>query len=136
MGGVLEKVVGAVERNGGNVVCYENCSGIKSARSYVDTGRADMAEALADAYLDIGCSVMSPNTRRMENLPKLIEEFGAEGVIDVTLQTCTTYMIETRAVRKLCESLHVPYMSLETDYSLEDGGQIETRISAFLETLC
>lgn len=136
MGGVLEKVVGAVERNGGNVVCYENCSGIKSARSYVDTERADMAEALADAYLDIGCSVMSPNSRRMETLPKLIEEFGAEGVIDVTLQTCTTYMIETRAVRKLCERLQVPYMSLETDYSQEDGGQIETRISAFLETLC
>ena len=79
---------------------------------------------------------MSPNRRRMEALPKLIEEFGAEGVIDVTLQTCTTYMIETRAVRKLCEGLHVPYMSLETDYSQEDGGQIETRISAFLETLC
>lgn len=136
IGGVLEKVVGAVERNGGQVVCYENCSGIKSARSYVDTERADMAEALADAYLDIGCSVMSPNRRRMEALPKLIEEFGAEGVIDVTLQTCTTYMIETRAVRKLCEGLHVPYMSLETDYSQEDGGQIETRISAFLETLC
>lgn len=136
IGGVLEKVVGAVERNGGQVVCYENCSGIKSARSYVDTERADMAEALADAYLDIGCSVMSPNRRRMEALPKLIEEFGAEGVIDVTLQTCTTYMIETRAVRKLCEGLHVPYMSMETDYSQEDGGQIETRISAFLETLC
>ena len=136
IGGVLEKVVGAVERNGGQVVCYENCSGIKSARSYVDTGRRDMAEALADAYLDIGCSVMSPNRRRMETLPKLMEEFDVEGVIDVTLQTCTTYMIETRAVRKLCEGLHIPYMSMETDYSQEDGGQIETRIAAFIETLC
>lgn len=136
IGGVLEKVVGAVERNGGQVVCYENCSGIKSARNYVDTGRRDMAEALADAYLDIGCSVMSPNRRRMETLPKLMEEFDVEGVIDVTLQTCTTYMIETRAVRKLCEGLHIPYMSMETDYSQEDGGQIETRIAAFIETLC
>ena len=90
----------------------------------------------ADAYLDIGCSVMSPNRRRMETLPKLMEEFDVEGVIDVTLQTCTTYMIETRAVRKLCEGLHIPYMSMETDYSQEDGGQIETRIAAFIETLC
>ena len=136
IGGVLEKVVGAVERNGGQVVCYENCSGIKSARNYMDTGRRDMAEALADAYLDIGCSVMSPNRRRMETLPKLMEEFDVGGVIDVTLQTCTTYMIETRAVRKLCEGLHIPYMSMETDYSQEDGGQIETRIAAFIETLC
>lgn len=79
---------------------------------------------------------MSPNRRRMETLPKLMEEFDVEGVIDVTLQTCTTYMIETRAVRKLCEGLHIPYMSMETDYSQEDGGQIETRIAAFIETLC
>ena len=136
IGGVLEKVVGAVERSGGAVVCYENCSGIKAARCFVDTEREDMAEAIADAYLNIGCSVMSPNTRRMENLPELIREFGAEGVIDVTLQTCTTYMIETRAVRKLCEGLNIPYMSLETDYSQEDAGQIDTRISAFIETLC
>jgi benzoyl-CoA reductase/2-hydroxyglutaryl-CoA dehydratase subunit BcrC/BadD/HgdB len=133
---VLEKVVGAVERSGGAVVCYENCSGIKAARCFVDTEREDMAEAIADAYLNIGCSVMSPNTRRMENLPELIREFGAEGVIDVTLQTCTTYMIETRAIRKLCEGLNIPYMSLETDYSQEDAGQIDTRISAFIETLC
>lgn len=136
IGGVLEKVVGSVERNGGAVVCYENCGGIKAARCFVDTEREDMAEAIADAYLEIGCSVMSPNSKRMESLPKLIEEFGADGVIDVTLQTCTTYMIETRAVRKLCESLNVPYMSMETDYSEEDGGQIDTRIAAFLETLC
>ena len=100
----MEKVVGAVERSGGAVVCYENCSGIKAARCFVDTEREDMAEAIADAYLNIGCSVMSPNTRRMENLPELIREFGAEGVIDVTLQICITYMIETRAIRKLCET--------------------------------
>ena len=136
IGGVLDKVVGSIENNGGAVVCYENCVGIKAVRCFVDTDREDIVEAIADAYLEIGCSVMSPNIKRMENLPNLIEEFGAEGVIDVTLQACTPYMIETRAVRKLCESLKVPYMSLETDYSEEDGGQIDTRIAAFLETLC
>ena len=136
IGGVLEKVVGAAERSGGAVVCFENCSGIKAARCFVDTERADIVEALADAYLGIGCSVMTPNARRMENLPRLIAEFGAAGVIDVTLQTCTTYMIETRAVRRLCEGMGLPYLSLETDYSQEDSGQLDTRIAAFIETLC
>ena len=136
IGGVLDKVVGAIERNGADTVCFENCSGIKAMRCMVDTERDDIVEAIADAYLDIGCSVMSPNEKRMENLPKLINEFKADGVIDVTLQTCTTYMIETRAVRKLCQGLDVPYMSMETDYSQEDSGQIDTRIAAFIETLC
>ena len=136
IGGVLDKVVGAIDRNGADAVCFENCSGIKAMRCMVDTERDDIVEAIADAYLDIGCSVMSPNPKRMENLPKLINEFKADGVIDVTLQTCTTYMIETRAVRKLCQGLDVPYMSMETDYSQEDSGQIDTRIAAFIETLC
>ena len=136
IGGVLDKVVGAIERNGADTVCFENCSGIKAMRCMVDTERDDIVEAIADAYLGIGCSVMSPNEKRMENLPKLINEFKADGVIDVTLQTCTTYMIETRAVRKLCQGPDVPYMSMETDYSQEDSGQIDTRIAAFIETLC
>lgn len=135
MGGVVEKVVGAVERNGGCVVCFATCTGIKAARCQVDTDRADIVEAIADAYLDVGCAVMAPNVCRMKNLPELISEFQADGVIDVTLQACTCYSIETRAVRKLCEAHNIPCMSLETDFSQTDSGQIETRITAFVEML-
>lgn len=136
IGGVLDKVVGTIERNGGSVVCYENCFGFKTVNSIIDTGRENIKEAIADAYLEIGCSVMTPNKKRIENLCSLIDEFRIEGVVDVTLQTCTTYMIETYTVRNKCNELGIPYMSMETDYSHEDRGQLETRISAFLETLC
>ncbi|MBQ7800888.1 MAG: 2-hydroxyacyl-CoA dehydratase [Oscillospiraceae bacterium] len=135
MGGVVDKVVRAVERNGGSVVCFETCTGMKAARCLVDTGREDIVDAIADAYLDVGCAVMAPNPRRMENLPELIKEFRVDGVIDVTLQACTCYSIETRAVRKLCEAHNIPCMSLETDYSQTDSGQLETRIAAFGEML-
>ena len=135
MGGIVNKVVGAVERNGGYVVCFETCTGVKAARCLVDTEREDIVAAIADAYLDVGCAVMAPNVCRMKNLPELIEEFKAEGVIDVTLQACTCYSIETRAIRKLCEEHNIPCMSLETDFSQTDSGQIETRIAAFVEML-
>ena len=36
IGGVLDKIVGAVERLGGAVVCYENCASIKASRRLVD----------------------------------------------------------------------------------------------------
>ena len=64
-----------------------------------------------------------------------MEEFRADAVIDVTLQTCLTYAVETIRVRALCEKIGVPYMSLETDYSQEDSGQLDTRIAAFIEML-
>ena len=135
IGGVFQKVVGAVERAGGNVVCFENCSGIKPARCMVDTETDDLVEAIADAYLDIGCAVMTPDTRRFEKLPALMEEFRVDGVLDVALQACHTYLIEGRSIREICKEKNVPYMALETDYATADAGQIDTRIAAFIETL-
>lgn len=135
IGGVFQKVVGAVERAGGNVVCFENCSGIKPARCMVDEQAADPVAAIAEAYLDIGCAVMTPDVKRFEKLPALVKEFHCDGVLDVALQTCHTYLIEGRAIRDICKEQDVPYMALETDYATADAGQIDTRIAAFLETL-
>lgn len=134
-GGVLEKVVKGVEDNGGVVVCFENCGGIKPLRSRVNPESEDMAAAFADHYLNIGCSVFSPNPNRMALIPELVDEFKVDGVIDITLQACHTYYIETTKVKKLCCDIGVPYMSLETDYSQTDKGQIAVRLGAFLEML-
>lgn len=135
IGGVIQKTVGAVERNGGNVVCYENCSGTKRSDNMVDTAREDILNAIADAYLNIGCAVMTPDTRRLERLQSLIGQYRADGVMDLSLQACQPYLLETASVRDLCRSLGVPYIALETDYSASDSSQLDTRIAAFLETL-
>ena len=135
IGGVIQKTVGAVERNGGNVVCYENCSGTKRSDNMVDTAREDILNAIADAYLNIGCAVMTPDTRRLERLQSLIGQYRADGVMDLSLQACQPYLLETASVRDLCRSLGVPHIALETDYSASDSSQLDTRIAAFLETL-
>ena len=135
IGGVYQKVLGAVERAGAQVVCFENCAGIKPARCCVDAEAEDILTAIADAYLTIGCAVMTPNRRRFDMIPALIEEFHADAVLDIALSSCHTYLIEGRSLRELCRSLGVPYMALETDYSQLDAGQIDTRIAAFVESL-
>jgi benzoyl-CoA reductase/2-hydroxyglutaryl-CoA dehydratase subunit BcrC/BadD/HgdB len=135
IGGVLDKVVNSIENNGGAVVCFENCGGIKPVRSLVDENSDDIVKAIADRYLNIGCSIMSPNLKRTEMLSDLLKEFRIEGVIEVVLQACHTYNVETRAVKKLVNDAGLPYMALETDYSKSDLGQIKTRISAFIEMI-
>ncbi len=92
IGGVFQKVVGSIEKAGANVVCFENCSGIKPARCMVDTQAEDIVRAIAESYLNIGCAVMTPDSARFETLPKLVEEFRADAVLDVALQTCHTYL--------------------------------------------
>ena len=135
IGGVLGKTVGMIEKCGGVVVCFENCAGLKAALDAVDADAPDIMEAIAARYLKIGCAVMTPDSRRMELLPKLIREYRADGVIEVDLQACTPYAIESDSVRRSVEEAGVPYMRLETDYGDADQGQLQTRLEAFLEML-
>ena len=135
IGGVLLKTVGAIESNGGVVVCHENCSGIKAAFQMVDTEAEDIVKAIAERYLKIGCSVLTPNSERMKLIPQLVKEFRIDGIVEVDLQACTPYCVESFQIRELAEKLGVPYLAVETDYSQSDSGQLSTRIEAFMEML-
>ena len=136
IGGATEKVIRAVEDNGGIVVTYENCSGAKSIDKLVDENNPDVYDAIARRYLNIGCSVMTPNPNRFELLGRLVDEYQVDGVVEMTLQACHTYNVETLSVRKFVnEEKHIPYINVETDYSQADIGQLNTRITAFIEML-
>ena len=135
IGGVLGKTVKAIEASGGVVVCFENCSGIKAAYQMVDTEAEDIVKAIAERYLKIGCSVLTPNSKRMEVIPELVKEFKIDGIVEGDLQACTPYGVESYQIRERAEKLGVPYMAVETDYSQSDSGQLSTRIEAFMEML-
>lgn len=136
IGGAPEKVIRAIEDNGGIVVAFENCSGAKSVDKLVDEDNPDVYDALARRYLAIGCSVMTPNPNRLELLDRLIDEYQVDGVVEMTLQACHTYNVETLAIRRFVnEKKGIPYIHVETDYSQADIGQLNTRLTAFLEML-
>lgn len=136
IGGATEKVIRAVEDNGGIVVTYESCSGAKSIDKLVDEDNPDVYDALARRYLNIGCSVMTPNPNRLELLGRLIDEYKVDGVVEMTLQACHTYNVETLAIRRFVNNEKgLPYINVETDYSQADVGQLNTRIAAFIEML-
>lgn len=136
VGGATEKIIQAVENNGAVVVTYENCTGAKSIDKLVDENNPDVYDALARRYLNIGCSVMTPNSNRLELLGRLIDEYHVDGVVEMTLQACHTYNVESLGIRKFVNGQKgIPYISVETDYSQADIGQLNTRIAAFIEML-
>ena len=135
VGGVLEKTVQAVEENGGTVVCFETCEGVKAARHPVDTQAEDIFSAIARRDLNTGCAVMSPNRSRMELLPQLAAEFRVDGILEVELPVCHPYTVERREMERLAEHLDLPFLAVSTDYSQADVGPLTTRIAAFLELL-
>ncbi|WP_312139714.1 double-cubane-cluster-containing anaerobic reductase [Atlantibacter hermannii] len=135
IGGAAEKVVRAIEENGGWVVGFENCTGAKATERCVEeTG--DVYDALTDKYLAIGCSCISPNDQRLKLLSEMVEEYQADGVVDVILQACHTYAVESLAIKRhVRDNHHIPYIAIETDYSTSDLGQLSTRVAAFIEML-
>jgi len=129
-----EKVIRLMEECGANVACMENCSGYKKFFTIEENG--DPLWAIADQYLKVPCSCMTPNTGRFELLGRLIEEFQIDGVVDLTWQACHTYNVESYAVKELVEGRHqLPFLQIETDYSESDTERLRVRIEAFLEMM-
>ena len=135
IGGATEKVIRAVEDNGGVVVAFENCSGAKQYDRLIDENAEDILGAIAERYLEIGCSVMTPNENRYDLLGRMLDEFKVDGVVEMTLTACHTYNLESRGIKRFVNNKGVPYICVETDYSSSDIGQLNTRIAAFIEML-
>ena len=134
-GGVVDKVIKQIEEIGGSVVCIENCVGTKNFEMLVDEENKDPIEAIAERYINIPCSIMTPNDGRMERIKQYIEDYKVDGVVDVTLTACHTYAIETEKVRRTVEGLGKSYLAIETNYSNSDAPQLRTRLEAFVEML-
>lgn len=132
---VYQKLLSAVEGNGGVAVCFENCEVVKSNRRSVSTDGADMIQALADGYQDTACAIMENNHLRFAVLEQLVQEYQVDGIIDLALQTCHAYTVERYKIRRFCTERNIPYLSVETSFGDSDAGQMATRVSAFLEML-
>ena len=94
-----------------------------------------MIDDIAEKYLDINCACFTPNEGRIEDVVRMAKRLGADGVIDYSLQFCGLYEMESNAVEQAVRDAGFPVLKITTDYSMEDVGQLSTRVEAFLEML-
>jgi len=136
MAGGNTKVADIIEERGGVIVAEESCTGTRSFWDLVDEGKdknKNPLTAIAERYLKIPCSCMTPNERRVEHIRELITTFNVDGLVYYTLQSCHGYNIERFKVQQALKAEHIPMLAIETDYSDSDVGQIEVRVDAFME---
>ncbi len=127
-----------IETSGAAVVCEEMCTGTRYFEHLVPEDAQSleqMYEQLAERYLKNNCACFTPNTGRIDDIIRLCREYSVDGVIDCNLKFCTTYDVEKSSVARALEEAGIPVMSLETDYTDNDAGQLRTRIQAFVEML-
>lgn len=127
-----------IESNGAIIVGEESCVGMRNIRNQVnDNGNTvdELIENIVDRYMKIDCACFTPNEERIEHIVQMAKDLNVDGVIQYSLQFCTPYMVETHRVDKALEKECIPTLKIDTDYSMEDVGQLSTRIQAFLEML-
>jgi benzoyl-CoA reductase/2-hydroxyglutaryl-CoA dehydratase subunit BcrC/BadD/HgdB len=130
-----EKVLDLIEAHGGLVVAQENCTGLKPLHLAIDAGAAEPLDAIADAYLHLPCSVMSPDDGRLDLLGRLVEQYRPACVVELVWQACLTYDIEALRVKRWCAARGLPYLRIGTDYAPGDAARIAVRLEALFESV-
>ncbi len=129
------KLHAIVEGSGAVIVGEEACIGERNFRDLTCENFETVEEGIArmaGRYLSIDCACFTPNDERLGNINALTARLKADGVIHYALQFCTPYMMEAFKVER---SVERPFLKIETDYGMEDFGQLKTRVEAFLEIL-
>ena len=130
-----DKIIKRLEELGADYVCADNCAGPRTQKFMIDEN-SEPYRAIAERYLKINCSVMTPNMARFDDIKALIQEYQVDGVIEIVLHGCHTFAVEAYTTMNIVQNqLALPYMRLDTDFSQSDSGQIETRLGAFIEMM-
>ncbi len=120
------------------IVGEESCVGERGTRNLTDdSGNTvdNMMEAVTDRYFKIDCAIFTPNPDRLNHITEMVEAYKADGVIHYGLQFCQPYLMEAMPIEKALESKNIPALRIDTDYTMEDVGQLKTRVEAFIELI-
>jgi len=127
-----------IETSGAVIVGEESCVGERGTRNLTDDSGStveDLMEAIVDRHFKVDCAIFTPNPDRLAHVEEMFREYHADGVIHYGLQFCQPYIAESMPVEKALEEKGIPVLRIETDYSMEDVGQLKTRVEAFIEVL-
>ncbi|MBI5579000.1 MAG: 2-hydroxyacyl-CoA dehydratase [Deltaproteobacteria bacterium] len=127
-----------VETSGAVIVGEESCVGERGTRNLVNaSGNTldELMEAIIDRYFQVDCAIFTPNPDRLKHVEEMVKAYKADGVIHYGLQFCQPYLMEAIPVAKALEDRNIPTLRIETDYGMEDVGQLKTRVEAFIEML-
>jgi len=133
------KIPQIIEGSDAVIVADETCS---SNRMFNDMTAVDewniydIMDSMSDKYLKAcTCPIFTKNDDRIRRIIQLVKAYNADGVVYQAFAGCTVYEMEQKSVLEAMEKEGIPILYLESDYSPSQGGQLSTRVEAFIESL-
>jgi len=128
-----------IEESDAVIVADETCSSNRMFNDRVAVDEwfvNDMLDSMADKYLKAcTCPIFTKNDDRIRRIIDLVKSYNADGVVYQAYAGCTVYELEQRSVLAAMEKEGIAILYLESDYSPSQGGQLSTRVEAFIESL-
>lgn len=132
-----------IEDSGASVVMDDLCTGSRFFWEDVPETE-DPLDGLVNRYLGIHCprSYISQKESRKADLENrfgyignFIREWKADGAVFYIVRYCDTCELEGPDLREYLDTMKVPVLMIEDDYSTSTIGQLRTRVQAFLEMI-
>jgi predicted CoA-substrate-specific enzyme activase len=120
---------------GAAIVTEDACTGLRPFYHELQED-GDPLDALVNGYLDQApCARMKPLGDAARFAASLASEYQAEGALYVYLKFCPVHSYGIKEYVTAFQRASLPVLELSNDYSQSTGGQIRTRLEAFVEVL-
>lgn len=137
-GGVcnLPDLYGAIEAAGGTVVWDDLCTGVRGFEGTIEA-TGDLVANIALRYAErLVCPAKHAGNRaRGAALLERVCDTGARGVIFVVLKFCDPHGFDIPYIKAMLEDAGIPSLLIELEEGGTIGGQLRTRIDAFIEMM-
>ena len=130
-----------IESCGAMVVADRYCFGSFPGREQIEIREGESVfEAICRHYLYWNqCARFMDGEKidqRSAEVKRLVDEFGADGVIYENMKFCEFWSYEKVLENHIfTDELHIPCCMIEKEYALGSVGQLRTRFQAFIESL-
>ncbi len=125
-----------IEEAGGAIVWDDFCTGARYFSEMINDGADPLSRIARRLIHRVVCPAkhMDLDGRAM-HLIRLVKEKNAQGVIFILLKFCDPHAFDYPYIKQSLDDAGIPVMLMEINDPISAGGQLKTRIEAFLEML-
>lgn len=125
-----------IEEAGGAMVWDDFCTGARYFSQIVPDGTAPVARIAERLIQRVVCPAKHMDLDgRARHIIRVVKEQKAEGVIFLLLKFCDPHAFDYPYIRQSLDDAGIPVMLMEINDPVSAGGQMKTRVEAFLEML-
>lgn len=125
-----DEIVNLVKNSNANVVFNISCTGDERVYDNIDKDSFSLNSYAECLLSKLPCVRMEDVSRRREYIEDMKDKL--QGIIYHTVKFCDIYSYEYAYLK---DSIDIPILKVETDYTKQCAGQIKTRVEAFIESL-